>query len=163
MASAAWERRNARAKALGYKSYYDYRVHGNGKIPPGRPALTGAAKQRARGHRGRADFLASLREGDLIIMPRGISSVEYDEDARGGLGAYLEIEKLVIPGEHGRGRERTFILRNLTRDELIDTIREEQRRGAVFSASPSLDQRRLVTAGEAPGGYARRRKRGDDE
>lgn len=146
-----YEQRNARAQALGYRNYYDYRLHDNGRIAPGPLRLTPAERARRRGHRGRADFLASLGEGDLIILPFGLSAVEFDEGARDGEGAYVEIVKLVIDGE--TGREREYTLRNLTRDELIDTIEEEQRRGAVFSPSPSLDQRRLVTDEEAEGGY----------
>lgn len=150
-AETPYERRNRLARAKGYASYYDYRMHDSGRIPPGPLRITPAERARRRGHRGRADFLRSLGEGDLIILPYGLSSVEYDEDARDGEGAYVEIVKLVIDGEHGD--EREYVLRNLTRDELIDTIEEEQRRGAVFSPSPSLDQRRLVTDEEAEGGY----------
>lgn len=140
---AAYARRDARAKAAGYKSYYDYRLHRYGSLPAAAPVPTGAARRKLAGKAGRAAFLASLGEGDLIIMPHGLSSVEFDPDARGGEGAYLEIVKLVIDGE--TGADRTYILRNLTRDELIDTIEEEERRGAIFSPAPSLDQRRLVS------------------
>lgn len=108
-----------------------------------------------RGHAGgyaeRIRFLLSLREGDLITLPYGISAVEFDEDARKGAGAYVEIVKQVL---HERnGREAMYSLKMLTRDELIDTIEEEQRRGAIFSPAPSLDQRRLVPEDDAEGGY----------
>jgi hypothetical protein len=148
--SSAYERRNERARALGYRNYYDYRLHDNGKQPPGPVKLSRAERRRRRGHVGRADFLASLGEGDLIILPYGLSGVEFDEDARDGLGAYVEVEKLVI---HARGGESTWYLRNLTRDEMIDVIYLEQQRGAVFSPAPSLDQRRLVSDFEIRGGY----------
>jgi hypothetical protein len=138
----AYERRDARARALGYENYYDYRLHDNGRLPPGPIEMSPAERARRRGHRGRLDFLRSLGEGDLIIMPYGLSSVEFDDDARGGEGAYVEIVKLVIDGD--TGADRTYILRNLTRDELADTIEEEERRGVIFSPAPSLDQRRLV-------------------
>lgn len=141
-ATSAWEKRNARARALGYRNYYHYRTSEYGKLPPAAPRPTGAKLRRLRGHSGRADFLADLGEGDLIIMPNGLSSVEFDEDARDGVGAYVEIVKLVIDGD--TGADRTYILRNLTRAELVDTIEEEERRGAIFSPAPSLDQRRLV-------------------
>lgn len=141
--SARTARDNARARRLGYVDYYDYRLHDNGKIPPGPLRLTEAERRRRRGHSGRADFLADLGEGDLIIMPYGLASVDFDEDARGGEGAYVEIVKLVIDGD--TGADRTYTLRNLTRDELADTIEEEERKGAIFSPAPSLDQRRLVS------------------
>lgn len=144
-------RDNARARRLGYKDYYDFRLHDYGRVPPGPIKLSPAERARRRGHRGRADFLASLGEGDLIILPYGISSVEFNEDARDGEGAYVEIVKLVIDAE--TGDEREYVLRNLTRDELIETIYEEESRGAVFSPSPSLDQRRLASELEVTGGY----------
>lgn len=140
--SAAWEKRNAKARALGYRNYYDYRAHDYGKQPASAPPAQGARLRRLRGHAGRADFLADLGEGDLIIMPNGLSSIEFDEDARDGEGAYVEIVKLVIDGD--TGADRTYILRNLTRDELIETIAAEEAKGAIFSPAPSLDQRRLV-------------------
>lgn len=150
-APSAYDKRNARARSLGYTSYYDYRLHANGRIPPGPIQLSPAERSRRRGHRGRRDFLASLGEGDLILLPYGISSVEFDEDARGGEGAYVEIVKLVVDAE--TGSEREYVLRNLTRDELIETIYEEETRGAVFSPAPSLDQRRLASEFEVTGGY----------
>lgn len=144
-------RDNARARRLGYRDYYDYRLHDNGRLPPGPLRISKAERARRRGHRGRADFLASLGEGDLIILPYGLSSVEFDEDARDGEGAYVEVTKLVVDGD--TGEEREYVLRNLTRDEMIATIEAEAARGAIFSNSPSLDQRRLVTDEEAEGGY----------
>lgn len=142
----AYQKRNRRARAAGYRNYYDFRLHDNGRLPPGPLELSGEERARRRGHRGTADFVLSLGEGDLIVMPMGLSSIVYDENARRGVGAYEEIVKTVIYARSGR--ERTFALRNLTRDELVATIREEQRRGAIFSPSPSLDQRRLVSAEE---------------
>lgn len=144
--SAAYRRRNERARSLGYRDYYDYRLHDSGRLPPGPLELTPEERARRRGHRGTADFLRSLGEGDLIIMPMGLSSIVFDEHARRGVGAFEEIVKTVIYA--ASGRERTFALRNLARNELIDTILEEQRRGAIFSPSPSLDQRRLVSPAE---------------
>lgn len=141
--AAEYERRQRRARERGFGSYYEQRVQGT---RPGTPE-----RAKARGHRSRADFLAALGEGDLIILPFGITSVEFDDDARDGEGAYVEIVKLVVDAE--TGTERTYTLRNLTRDELVETIEAEQAAGAVFSPSPSLDQRRLVTSAEAAGGY----------
>lgn len=53
MASAAWQARNAKAQSLGYRNYYDYRVHQYGKRPASEPAPTGRLLARLRGH-GRA-------------------------------------------------------------------------------------------------------------
>src|SRR4051812_22148218 len=98
-AQSAYDKRNTRARQLGYRNYYDYRLHDNGRVPPGPIKLSTAARARRRGHRGRSDFLASLGEGDLILLPYGISSVEFDDDARDGEGAYVEIVKLVVDAE----------------------------------------------------------------
>src|SRR5215831_3084664 len=65
MASAAYERRNARARAEGYASYYDKRARGG--RGPDAPRLKGEALARARGHRGQADLLKSLGPTKLVI------------------------------------------------------------------------------------------------
>lgn len=80
MASEAWQARNERARALGYESYYDYRAHDNGRIPPSRPRLEGDELTRARGHRGARDFERSLEHGrvDLVTM----IGVDRDEKGR---------------------------------------------------------------------------------
>jgi hypothetical protein len=140
-----YARRNAKARSLGYRNYYDYRIHNHGKIPAGESAPTGEVKQRLRGHRGRVDFLRSLGDGDLISLVSHISTIERTPDGR-----YRRIDKLVL---YTDGDQRTFTLRNLTRAQLIETIAEEERRGAVFSPAPSLDQRRLVNQSEHEGGY----------
>lgn len=150
------KRDNARARRLGYKDYYDYRLHASGRLSP-QFTIAPFEVGYLRGHKeqpgtygGRIEFLLSLGEGDLIILPYGISSVDFDDDARKGEGAYIEITKQVI---HASGRDSEYMLRNLTRQELIETIYEEQQRGAVFSPAPSLDQRRLVSDSEVTGGY----------
>lgn len=145
--SSAYDARNARARALGYRNYYDYRLHANGRIPPGPiEELTPEERSKRRGHRGRADFLSSLDEGDLIVMPEGLRSVERDSRGR-----YILIHKVVYDAVTGKATN--WFLRNLTRAQLVATIAEEERRGAEFSPFPSLDQRRLVRADESDGGY----------
>lgn len=79
-------------------------------------------------------------------MPEGIRSV--DRDAQ---GRYVRIVKVVLDAV--TGRERRFVLRNLTRLQLVKLIHDEQARGAAFSLSPSLDQRKLLPASEVDGGY----------
>ena len=64
---------------------------------------------------------------------------------------YEEIVKTVIPASGAR--EREFTLRRLTRAELLATIMEEERAGVIFSPSPSMDQRRLLSHTETTGGY----------
>lgn len=95
----------------------------------------------ARGKAGavsRARFLAYIREGDLVQMANHVRHVTVD--SRGRL---VGIVKMVIPP---RRPVRVFELAPLTRSALARLIREEERRGAVLTPIPSLDQRRLVTA-----------------
>jgi hypothetical protein len=141
-----YAKRNAKARALGYRNYYDYRVHNHGRIPAGEAAPTGEVKQRLRGHRGRVDFLNSLGEGDVISLVSHISTIERTPDGR-----YRRIDKLVLYADSGD--QRIFTLRNLTRAQLIATIADEESRGARFSPAPSLDQRRLVSKSETDEGY----------
>lgn len=143
--SAAWERRNAKAQALGYRNYYDYRIHLYGKMPANQEAPRGEPRQRLRGHRGRVDFLHSLGPGCLISLVSHISSIE-----RRPNGNYARIDKLVI---YPDGDQRLFTLRNLSREQLIATIGDEEATGATFSPAPSLDQRRLVNQSENDAGY----------
>lgn len=63
-----WQKRNARAKALGYRNYYDYRAHDNGRIPPERPALKGPELARARGHASAADLSTLLRRKRVEML-----------------------------------------------------------------------------------------------
>ena len=149
---AEYERRQQRAREQGFGSYYEERVKG---VPKGE-------RSRARGHRGTRDFVASLREGDLILCD--ISSVTMrtrtrrrpDKRFKRGYRllkdqVYSAIEKTVIPASGAR--EREFTLRNLTRAELLAVIEEEEERGVIFSPSPSMDQRRLLSANVTEGGY----------
>ena len=63
MASEAWQARNARARALGYESYYDYRMHDFGRIAADQPRLSGERGAALRGHRGYGDLTSLLASG----------------------------------------------------------------------------------------------------
>ena len=67
MASAGWERRNARARAAGYRNYYDFRAHDNGRLPPSAPALRGELLARSRGHRGASDLQKAVDAGRVSM------------------------------------------------------------------------------------------------
>lgn len=132
--SGDWARRNARAAQLGYRNFYDYRIHDYGRIPPGEPGATGETKQRLRGHRSRADLLRSLGPGDLI----SVFSSERDTKT----GRYKRVDLLVID-ENGRQRSYRLGPRQLRQVDLDSLITQVEGAGAVFSPSPSLDIRRL--------------------
>ncbi len=132
--AAEYARRQRKARSLGFGSYYERRTSG---VPVG-------ARARARGHRGRADFLGSLREGDLILCD--ITGVRLRPSGR-----YDVIWKTVIPADGGP--EREYALRNQTRASLLAAIEAEVDAGVIFSPSPSMDQRRLVSRADTEGGY----------
>ena len=99
MASAAWDRRNARARSLGYSSYYDYRAHDNGRLPPGEPRLRGEPLAASRGHRSAADLEALLRRGQVELV-NTVTTI----DARGN----RVVDVLVLTSD---GSQREFRLR----------------------------------------------------
>lgn len=133
MASAAYQRRNAAARAKGYASYYDYRAHDNGRIPPGQPRLSGRALSRARGHTSTADLIAAARPGTLIMATP-------DPTSRRADGTYSRVWVTMI-GEDGSDVQyliRGNALKGPAIDRLVDGLNAA---GAVFSPSPSLDLR----------------------
>jgi hypothetical protein len=122
------ELRNRSARAKGYRSYYDYRAHDNGRIPPGQPRLRGEGLARARGHRSLSDFLrAGNREGTLVFTDQ--------KGPRNKKGQYQWVDlKVVDPS----GRERVFRLRGeqASRKNLKRAVSELQSSGAVIAAGP---------------------------
>lgn len=131
MASAAYEARNARARALGYRSYYDYRAHGNGATPPTAPRLAGGALRKARGHASAADLLSDARPGTLVTATPDPLSRRRD-------GTYSRVHITAI-GEDGSERDyllRASALKAKSLDKLIAGLAAA---GVVFSPSPSLD------------------------
>jgi hypothetical protein len=130
---AEYEGRNARARALGYKGYYDYRAHDNGRIPPSRARVTGDALAKARGHRSRADLIADSRDGLLTV-----ERTERDQKT----GRITKVDLLLIDKD---GKEKRYTLRRnqLTTKALARLVEDLDAQGVIFSPSPSLDLRRL--------------------
>ena len=141
----AYARRDERARALGYKGYYDYRAHDNGRLAPDAPRLSGQPLARARGHVGAEDLVRDIREGDVVTLIDGVDAIEIDDRGR-----YVLIRKRVLSFT---GRAREYSLRNLTKAQLVALIKREVAAGATFSPAPSLDQRRIVSRSESPDGY----------
>lgn len=75
----AWEKRNATAKARGYRNYYDYRMHDYGRRPPGQPPDQGTLAKRRRGVRGKAALRRQLKRPAQIAL---IVEVPEDHDAQ---------------------------------------------------------------------------------
>lgn len=134
--SAAYERRNARARALGYQSYYDYRAHNHGKAPPGAARPSGETLARLRGHRSAADLTRAVRTGSLVSV---LGHSERDPVS----GTYKWVDIVVVDP---RGRERSYRLRGsqLEQAKLRRLVADLEERGAVLSPTPSLDLRRAA-------------------
>lgn len=66
--ASAWDKRNAAARAKGYRNYYDYRLHDYGKIPPAAPKETGTVAKRRRGTRGAAALRRQLGKPQQIAL-----------------------------------------------------------------------------------------------
>lgn len=131
MASAAYERRNARARALGYTSYYDYRAHGNGALPPSAPRLKGDELRRARGHAGAADIVKDVRPGQLVTAAPDPTSRRKD-------GTYSRVI-LTLVGLNAGEPDREYLIRDATPAKMAKLTADLLAAGAVFSPSPSLD------------------------
>lgn len=142
--AARTARDNARARELGYASYYDYRLHGFGRIPPDRPAPAPGTAERAaaRGHRGIRDLERSLRPGDTIILPDGLSAIGKDRRDN-----YTKIRVLVVKDD---GREQRFTISRAKYQRMVQLLDRAAAAGAIFSPAPSLDLRRLVRVGDRP-------------
>lgn len=133
MASTGWQKRNASARALGYRNYYDYRAHDYGKTPPSGRQLAGEALARARGHRSGADLRRMVESGRVEI----VSYIPVGE-RNAKTGRYRTIEAIVLDAD---GKERRFVLRgrsastpNLRR--LRDAMDDAD---VLYLDSPSLD------------------------
>lgn len=113
MASSAWERRNARARALGYRNYYDYRVHDFGRQPASAPAATGEDLARLRGHRGERDLLRYLA-GEPELADFRILSTKRDDRGR--------ITSAEIELVDDEGRIRRFRVRDLDPQSLAPAL-----------------------------------------
>ncbi len=98
--SASYEKRNQRARSLGYKSYYDYRAHDNGRLAPTAPRLRGERLARARGHRSGSDLRRAIRDGSLVFTS--------DTSVRGKDGRFKWVEVTVLDDQ--TGSEKTFYL-----------------------------------------------------
>lgn len=108
MASAAYERRNAAARAEGYESYYHKRIMGG--RPPDAPRPSGDDLEQARGHRGAADLerLAASGQVELISMtPSETNSA----------GQWTAINVRVQTSD-GRTRDFTIRTKDFNRDYL---------------------------------------------
>lgn len=132
MASSSWERRNARARAAGYRNYYDYRAHGFGAKPPDAPRARGEELARLRGHRSAADLRTLVASGRVEL-------VKVDPQQRDPKTGQWKRGDLIVTLSDGT--ERTFRLsgRQLTRSKMRALRGAFIDGGAMVLDSPSLD------------------------
>lgn len=115
MASAAQERRNERARELGFENDYDRRIRGG---DPSAPRPTGEDLDMARGHRGAADF-------DRLIHSGSVVSVSVEPGDRNSLGQWVTALFYV---EMANGDTRIYRIRQFTRsflDQLYYDMRDQ--------------------------------------
>lgn len=129
MASSSWERRNDRARALGYRNYYDYRAHDFGRS---RAKLSGEALRAARGHVGAADLEALLRSGRVAVLSQEPVG---DRDAS---GRYRQVN---VAAQLTDGSQRRFRLRGaaLQPDHMAGLRGAVSDAGTDIYTNPSLD------------------------
>jgi hypothetical protein len=128
---AAYARRNARARALGFTSYYDQRVR-KGRLSAPRP--TGAALRRLRGHASGRDLLATARDGDVVIASMG---------GRDANGKYHHVD-ITLLGSDGGDLEFTLRGPQMKTSYLKQLVADLEAKGVAFSPAPSLDLRRIA-------------------
>lgn len=128
--SGSWQARNARAQALGYRNYYDYRVHNYGKQPASAP-VSEAARPRLRGHRGAADLEQLMQRGRVELLT-------IDTAVRGKQGRYTSVQVSVLTTD---GKLRTFTLRGKgATNARLAAIRDAAvQGGATYLAAASVD------------------------
>jgi hypothetical protein len=136
----AYRRRTLRAVRLGYKSYYDYRTHNYGELPP-EQKVTPALRERLRGHRSYRDLVHALERlpAGAIVAPVGLNR---DSDGR-----WRGVSFLIL---YPDGREKEFLLRGRQASEqalkgLRDLLQEL---GIGWLSAPSLD---VFAASESEG------------
>lgn len=131
---AAYERRNERARNLGYQSYYDYRAHDNGRIPPASARLRGARLARARGHRSAADLRREIKPGELVLV---------DGTRRRSDGRYSAIDLRVI-GADGTERDYTVTRGQISTAKMAALVDRIEAKGGTLSPVSSQDLRTVI-------------------
>jgi hypothetical protein len=128
---AEYARRQARARELGYESYYARRVRAG--AAPSTPAPTGERLRRARGHNSTTDLLAAVKPGRLVYS--------INTSPRDDRGRFTWVEVTVVDE---KGHERNFRLRgrqatNAYLRQLVTDIRDA---GGVVGVFYPLDDKK---------------------
>lgn len=141
MARARYDR-NAEARALGFRNYYEVRLRGGlaaarrGDITPQSPRPTGEQLRQARGHAGLTPLLREFPPGALVAITTNLSNLERNENDN-----WTEIPIAV----YGPEAERDYVLRNVSDDELAWLLGELDELDADYS--PDYDLNALLPTG----------------
>lgn len=128
--AAEYARRQARARAAGFRSYYEQRT----RRAPGAEKPPPDVLRRRRGHAGPADLRRDAGAGDQLTAQL---------TRRDDQGRYRRIE---IAVDSPDGTTTTYRLhgRQLRKDFLLRLVRDLEAAGVTFSPAPSQDLRRLA-------------------
>lgn len=74
--AAEYERRNAAARAAGFKSYYDQRVRGGAAATPRTPKPSGVELRQRAGHGKFRAFLRAVQPESLIMISSNLGDIE---------------------------------------------------------------------------------------
>lgn len=113
MASAAWEARNAKARAAGFRNYYDYRAHNYGRRET---KAEGAELERLRGHRADKDLARRIAARDIELISTG----RIDRDPK--TGRFRKVEVMVVDSQGREARYRLGKLSKKDRDRLSQAL-----------------------------------------
>lgn len=124
--AAEARRRNERARALGFKNYYERRT----RLEPGAERPSTQVLRRRRGHASRKDLLRDARPGDLVTV------IGTDRDKQGRL---RRIQISVID-EQGDERLYWISTRNMRQKDLDQLVEGLLAAGVVDNPSYPLAQ-----------------------
>lgn len=128
----AYKRRTARARLLGYRSYYDYRIHNYGELPPERK-VSPSMRERLRGHRSYRDLVFALER-----LPAGAQVAPMGLGRDPASGRWQGVSFLLL---YPDGREREYVLRGRqASEEALRGLRDNlDALGIGWLNAPSLD------------------------
>lgn len=135
--ASAYDRRNARARAAGFKNYYEQRIRGGvEQARPSTPRPEGEELSRMRGHRGPADLEQLLASGRVEMVTAIAPSGGRDDKGR-----WRAIDWRITLDD---GSDKDFTIRASITPEQLNRLRDAIRdQGILYLPRPSVDVFRL--------------------
>lgn len=131
--AAEYARRQAKARKLGFSSYYERRT----RLRPGQARPDASELRERRGHASKADLERDLRSGRIVTM------FQEPVGERNARGQYREVRVTVMLAN---GEQRSYRLRGrqLAAPELRSLQQAAVAGGADVYANPSLDVLEII-------------------